>query len=156
MSNHQAEAIFNVTFGLILALVGVSVAAITGDARWDAYGTIAIGVLLVVIATVLVFEMKSLLIGESARGPMQKKIVAAIESTEGLGAVLDLRTQHIGPDQLLVGAEVEVEGSLDADEVAAVIDCAEARIREAVPIAKMIYIEPEIPDDEKPDLAVPR
>jgi cation diffusion facilitator family transporter len=141
--------------GLVLALVGVSVAAITGDARWDAYGTIAIGVLLVIIATVLVFEMKSLLIGESARAPMQKKIIEAIESTEGLGTVLDLRTQHIGPDQLLVGAEVEVDGSLDADEVAAVIDCAEARIREAVPIAKMIYIEPEIPDENDTGLAAP-
>ncbi len=138
--------------GLVLALVGVSVAAITGDARWDAYGTIAIGVLLVVIAAVLVFEMKSLLIGESARAPMRKQIVEAIESTEGLSAVLDLRTQHVGPDQLLVGAEVEIDSGLSADEVAAAIDCAEAKIRDAVPIAKMIYIEPEIPDDNDPGL----
>jgi divalent metal cation (Fe/Co/Zn/Cd) transporter len=134
--------------GLVLALVGVSTAAITGDARWDAYGTIAIGVLLVVIAAILVFEMKSLLIGESARAPMRRQIVEAIESTEGLFAVLDLRTQHVGPDQILVGAEVEVDSQLTADEVAAAIDCAEAKIREVVPIAKMIYIEPEIPDDE--------
>ena len=139
---------FGALTGLVLALVGVSVAAITGDARWDAYGTISIGVLLVVIAAILVFEMKSLLIGESARAPMRKKIVEAIESTEGLSLVLDLRTQHVGPDQLLVGAEVEVDAELSADEVAAAIDCAEAKIREIVPIAKMIYIEPEIPDDE--------
>ena len=132
--------------GLVLALVGVSAAAITGDSRWDAYGTIAIGVLLVIIATVLVFEMKSLLIGESAREPIRTKIVEAIEGTEGMGVVLDLRTQHVGPDQLLVGAEVELDPGLDTDEVAAAIDCAEARSREAVPIAKMIYIEPEIPD----------
>ena len=143
---------FGALTGLVLALVGVSAAAITGDARWDAYGTIAIGVLLVVIAAVLVFEMKSLLIGESARAPMRREIIAAIESTEGLGSVLDLRTQHIGPDQLLVGAEVEVEEGLSADEVAAVIDCAEGKIRDAVPIAKMIYIEPEIPDDKDPGL----
>ena len=144
---------FGALTGLVLALVGVSVAAITGDARWDAYGTIAIGVLLVVIAAVLVFEMKSLLIGESARAPMRKKIVEAIESTEGMKTVLDLRTQHVGPDQLLVGAEVELDAGLSTDEVAAVIDCAEARIREAVPIAKMIYIEPEIPDENDPGLA---
>lgn len=144
---------FGALAGLVLALIGVSVAAITGDARWDAYGTISIGVLLVVIAAVLVFEMKSLLIGESARLPMQRTIIAAIESTDGIGRVLDLRTQHIGPDQLLVGAEVEIIGKMDADEVATVIDCAEAKIQEAVPIAKMIYIEPEIPDENDNGLA---
>jgi len=139
--------------GLILALVGVSVAAITGDSRWDAYGTISIGVLLVIIATVLVFEMKSLLIGESARGPMRKTIVEAIESTGGIRRVLDLRTQHVGPDQLLVGAEVELDPSLDTEQVAETIDRAEARILDAVPIAKMIYIEPEIPDENDAGLA---
>ena len=139
--------------GLVLALAGVSAAAITGDSRWDAYGTIAIGVLLVIIAAVLVFEMKSLLIGESAREPMRKLIVQAIEGTAGIDAVLDLRTQHVGPDQLLIGAEVELSAGLETDEVAAVIDCAEARIQEAVPIAKMIYIEPEIPDENDTGLA---
>ena len=144
---------FGALTGLVLAMVGISVAAITGDSRWDAYGTIAIGVLLVIIAAVLVFEMKSLLIGESANGPMRQKIVQAIEGTEGIRAVLDLRTQHVGPDQLLVGAEVEIDGLLDTEGVAATIDRAEARIRHAVPIAKMIYIEPEIRDDKDTGLA---
>jgi len=139
--------------GLVLALVGVSVAAVTGDSRWDAYGTIAIGVLLVVIATVLVFEMKSLLIGESANRPMLREITAAIEGAEGIEAILDLRTQHVGPDQLLVGAEVRMDPSLDTEGVALTIDRAEARIRKAVPIAKMIYIEPEASSGGDADLA---
>jgi cation diffusion facilitator family transporter len=144
---------FGALTGLVLALVGISVAAVSGDSRWDAYGTIAIGVLLVVIATVLVFEMKSLLIGESARAPVRRKIIDAIERTEGMRMVLDLRTQHIGPDQLLVATEVELDAGLSAAEVAAAIDCAEARILEVVPIAKMIYIEPEIPDENDAGLA---
>jgi cation diffusion facilitator family transporter len=144
---------FGALIGLTLALAGVSAAAATGDSRWDAYATIAIGVLLVIIAAVLVFEMKSLLIGESASAPMRTKIIEAIEGTEGMSRVLDLRTQHVGPDQLLVAAEVELETKLGADEVAAAIDCAEASIREAVPIAKMIYIEPEIPDENDQGLA---
>ena len=139
--------------GLVLALVGVSLAAITGDAKWDAYGTISIGVLLVVIAAVLVYEMKSLLIGESARGPMRKQIVEAIESTDGIEAVLDLRTQHVGPDQLLVGAELQMDPALDTEGVARTIDRAEARIRAAVPIAKMIYLEPEAVAKRDPGLA---
>jgi cation diffusion facilitator family transporter len=135
---------FGALTGLVLALVGVSVAAITGDSRWDAYGTISIGVLLVVIAAVLVFEMKSLLIGESANRRMLARITEAFEGTEGIEAILDLRTQHVGPDQLLIGAEVKMSSSLDTDGVAEVIDRAEARIRESVPIATMIYIEPEL------------
>lgn len=139
--------------GLVLALVGVSLAALTGDARWDAYGTIAIGVLLVIIAAILVAEMKSLLIGESAYGPMRAEIVRAIEDTEGIIALRDLRTQHVGPEQLLIGAEVEIDPGLGTEEVALVIDRAEAAIRKAVPIARMIYIEPEAKSTPSRDLA---
>lgn len=131
--------------GLILALLGVGLSAITGDTRWDAYATISIGALLVIIAAVLVYEMKSLLIGESAHRPMRQKIVDAIEASGGVIALLDLRTQHVGPDQLLVAAEVKMDPNLRSDGVAAAIDAAEARIRQAVPIAKMIYLEPELP-----------
>ena len=94
--------------GLLFALTGISVAAVTGDSRWDAYGTIAIGVLLVVIATVLVFEMKSLLIGESALAPMRKTIIETIEETADVRTVLHMRTQHIGPDELLIAAKVQL------------------------------------------------
>jgi cation diffusion facilitator family transporter len=135
---------FGALTGLVLALVGVSAAAATGDARWDAYGTISIGVLLVVIAIVLVLEMKSLLIGESARMLIQLQILQAMLQTEEILEVLDMKTQHVGPEQLLVGAEVRMDPSLDAEGVAKVIDRAEARIREVVPIATMIYIEPDL------------
>jgi len=129
--------------GLVFALIGISLAAITGDSRWDAYATISIGVLLVAIAAVLVFEMKSLLIGESARAPVRKQIVEAIEATEGVMAVLHMRTQHIGPDQLLVAAELQMDADLNTAGVTAVIDRAEERIRAKVPIASMIYLEPD-------------
>jgi divalent metal cation (Fe/Co/Zn/Cd) transporter len=144
---------FGALTGLALALVGVSVAAATGDSRWDAYGTIAIGVLLVAIATVLVFEMKSLLIGESALGPMRKTIVSAIEGTEGISKVIHMRTQHIGPDELLVAAKVQLRPGLDTAGVSGAINQAEQRIREAVPITLMIYLEPDVFDPEHPDLA---
>jgi cation diffusion facilitator family transporter len=143
---------FGALTGLVLALVGISLAAITGDSRWDAYATIAIGVLLVAIAAVLVFEMKSLLIGESAREPVRQQIIRAIEGTEGVNGVLHVRTQHIGPDQLLVAAEIQMDSGLDTAGVTAVIDRAEERIREAVPIARMIYLEPDAVTPEDPGL----
>jgi cation diffusion facilitator family transporter len=139
--------------GLVLALLGISIAAVTGDSRWDAYGTIAIGVLLVVIATVLVFEMKSLLIGESALAPMRKTIVEAITGTENVDAVLHMRTQHIGPDELLVAAKVQLTPGLETAGVAAAINHAEQRIREAIPIECIIYLEPDVFDPKHPSLA---
>ncbi len=144
---------FGALMGLALALLGVSISAITGDSRWDAYGTISIGVLLVVIAAVLVFEMKSLLIGESALGSMRKKIVRAIEETPNVNRLLHMRTQHIGPDELLVAAKIQMEPGLDTAKIAAAINQAERRIREAVPIGCMIYLEPDVFDPDHPDLA---
>jgi cation diffusion facilitator family transporter len=140
---------FGALMGLTLALLGISAAAITGDS----YGTIAIGVLLVVIATVLVFEMKSLLIGESALASVRKNIVEAIEGTTDVNEVLHMRTQHIGPDELLVAAKVQLRPDLDAAGVAAAINRAEQRIRESVRIECMIYLEPDVFDPEHPDLA---
>ncbi|MBW2546339.1 MAG: hypothetical protein JRE82_03730 [Deltaproteobacteria bacterium] len=139
--------------GLVLALLGISIAAVTGDSRWDAYGTIAIGVLLVAIATVLVFEMKSLLIGESAVAPMRKTIVEVITGTENIDAVLHMRTQHIGPDELLVAAKVQLTPGLDTAGVATAINRAEQRIREAIPIECIIYLEPDMFDPKHPSLA---
>jgi len=139
--------------GLVLALLGISISAITGDSRWDAYGTISIGVLLVVIAAVLVFEMKSLLIGESALGSMRKTIVRAIEETPDVNRLLHMRTQHIGPDELLVAAKVQLKPGLDTARVAATINQTEQRIREVVPIRCMVYLEPDVFDPAHPDLA---
>jgi cation diffusion facilitator family transporter len=144
---------FGALTGLALALVGISVSAITGDSRWDALATISIGVLLVVIAGVLVFEMKSLLIGESAREPMRRKIIAAIEGTDGVTKVIHMRTQHIGPDELLIGAKIQLDPSLDTAGVAAAINEAEAAARAAVPIEQLIYLEPDVLDPNHPDLA---
>jgi len=143
---------FGALIGLVFALIGVSVAAITGNSRWDAIATISIGILLVVIAGVLVFEMKSLLIGESARGPMRTKIIAAIERIEGVTRVIHMRTQHIGPDELLVGAKIQLDPSLDTAGVAATINKAEDAARAAVPIEQLIYLEPDMLDPNHPDL----
>jgi divalent metal cation (Fe/Co/Zn/Cd) transporter len=144
---------FGALTGLMIALTGVSIAAVTGDSRWDAYGTIAIGVLLVIIATVLVFEMKSLLIGESAFAPMRKTIIEVIEGTEDVSCVLHMRTQHIGPDELLIASKIQLRPGLDTAGVAAVINRAERRLREAISIECMIYLEPDVFDPEHPDLA---
>ena len=130
--------------GLFFALSGVVIAAATGDPRWDAVGSIAIGLLLVTIAIVLAIETKGLLIGESAGTVERGAIVAAIEGGEHVERLIHIRTEHLGPDEILVAAKVEFDTALTFTELAAAIDGVEARIREAVPIARLIYLEPDV------------
>ena len=94
--------------GLLLALIGVSVATLTHDDVWDGAGSVAIGLLLATVAVVLATEMKSLLIGESASVDVEAAIVAAIEAGPEVDRVIHLRTLHVGPETLLVAAKIGV------------------------------------------------
>ncbi|MEV0780105.1 cation diffusion facilitator family transporter [Streptomyces sp. NPDC050428] len=130
--------------GLVLALVGVSLALATGDGLWDGIGTLCIGILLIVIALVLAAETKSLLLGESAGLDDVEKIKAAMVDGDVVTRIIHMRTLHLGPEELLVAAKIAVEHDDTAAEVAQAINAAETRIREAVPIARVIYLEPDI------------
>ncbi|MDX2565081.1 cation diffusion facilitator family transporter [Streptomyces sp. TX20-6-3] len=130
--------------GLILALGGVGLALLTGDGVWDGIGTLCIGVLLIAIAIVLAAETKSLLLGESAGIEDVKKIEAAVVDGETVTRLIHMRTLHLGPEELLVAAKIAVQHDDSADEVANAINAAEERIRAAVPIARVIYLEPDI------------
>lgn len=129
--------------GLVFALAGVTMTLVTGNGRWDAAGTASIGVLLVVIAVVLALETKSLLLGESATAQDVLAIEAALLG-DGVVSVIHLRTLHLGPEELLVAAKIEVDGAETAAQVALAIDAAEQRVRAAVPIARVIYLEPDL------------
>jgi cation diffusion facilitator family transporter len=130
--------------GLFLAAVGVGLAVITGSEFWDGVGSLAIGALLASVAVILAVETKSLLIGESASADTERAIVAALEDGPEVERVIHLRTLHMGPDSLLVAAKIAVRPSDRAEAVAAGIDAAEQRVRAAVPIAGMIYLEPDL------------
>ena len=130
--------------GLLLALVGVVLAAVTGDLIWDALGTMAIGVLLLVIAVFLVIEMRGLLIGEGGTPQDVAKVRAALVDGAAVTSIIHLKTMHIGPDELLVAAKIGVSPSLTVAELAAAIDGAEERVRAAVPLARAIYLEPDL------------
>jgi cation diffusion facilitator family transporter len=129
--------------GLLFALFGVSMTLITGNGRWDATGTLLIGTLLVVVALVLGVEMNSLIIGESANRDAVERIRAALVGGAVEG-VIHMRTMHLGPEELLVAAKIAVRPAESAAEVAAAIDEAERRVRAVEPIARVIYLEPDI------------
>jgi divalent metal cation (Fe/Co/Zn/Cd) transporter len=141
--------------GLVFATAGVALTVITGDGVWDGAGSLAIGVLLGCVAAVLAVEMKSLLIGESAGADVERAIVTALEAGPEVQRVIHLRTLHMGPESLLVAAKIAISGADSAALVAAGIDAAERRVRSAVPIAEMIYLEPDIYRPGKADTTDP-
>ncbi|PKV86070.1 cation diffusion facilitator family transporter [Streptomyces sp. TLI_146] len=130
--------------GLVLALGGVGLALATGDGVWDGVGTLCIGALLILIALILAVETKSLLLGEAAGTEEVAKIRTAIVDGDTVTSVIHMRTLHLGPEELLVAAKIAVQHDDTAAEVAHAINAAEARVREAVPIARVIYLEPDI------------
>ena len=130
--------------GLVIALAAVSLAAVTGNALYDGVGTLLIGLLLGVIAIVLAVEMRSLLIGEGARREDREKIVTTLSESPHVVQLIHMRTQHIGPEELLVGAKVEFKRGMSTTEIAHAIDALEVAIRSAVPIVGPMYIEPDL------------
>ena len=151
---------FGALIGLVLALLGVGLSVLTDNPVFDALGTIAIGLLLGVIAVILIVEMKSLLIGEGVVAPVLRRIVAAIEEGGPVQRVIHIRTQYLGPEELLVAAKIALKPCITVEDVAREIDAAEQRVRSAVPEARLIYLEPDLDrsavrGDGRPSVAAP-
>jgi len=132
--------------GLVFALFGVGMTLLTGDGHWDAVGTAMIGLLLVAVAVVLAVETSSLLLGEGAE-PRDLVAIRAALVGPGVDSVIHIRTMFVGPEELLVAAKIAVAPTESARDVAEAIDAAEARVRAAVPIARLIFLEPDIARD---------
>ncbi|HSK57232.1 MAG TPA: cation diffusion facilitator family transporter [Jiangellales bacterium] len=130
--------------GLVLALAGVGLTLLTGNGYWDVAGTAAIGVLLVIIAIVLALEMSSLLIGEGAGRADVERIEAALVADPRVRRLIHMKTLYLGPEELLVAAKLDLGESTSAEEVALVIDSVERQVRESVPVARVIYLEPDV------------
>lgn len=130
--------------GLLIAFVAITLTVLTGEPIWDGVGTLGIGVLLGIIAVILIIEMQSLLIGEGALPADEARIRDRLVDGEHIDRVIHLRTQYLGPEELLVAAKISIVPGLEIDQIADAIDAAEARVREAVPAARVIYLEPDL------------
>jgi cation diffusion facilitator family transporter len=139
--------------GILIALVGVTLATVTGTEAWDAIASIAIGLLLMSIGLIVNRETQSLLVGEAASVDVVVAIREAIASTDGIERVVELRTIHVGPDDLVVAAGIEIDRSRDATAISGSIVAAEARVREVTPFRTVIYLEPRLAE---PGSAEPR
>jgi cation diffusion facilitator family transporter len=130
--------------GLLIALAGVGLSTLTGDTRFDGIGSIVIGVLLGGIATLLSLEMQSLLIGEAADPDVERQIRDVLSASPDVKRIIHMRTVHLGPDDLVVAAKLEFEANLDVPQLCARIDEAERAVRAVVPIARLMFIEPDV------------
>jgi cation diffusion facilitator family transporter len=135
---------FAALIGLVLALAGVGLTILTGESMFDALGTVAIGVLLILVAIVLGIETKSLLVGEGASPADSTKIRDAINANKDVEALIHMKTLYLGPEELLVAAKVAFGRTKKLADVAASINVLEIEIRKAVPLARVIYIEPDV------------
>jgi cation diffusion facilitator family transporter len=144
---------FAALVGLSLALVGVGLSALLDEPVWDGIGTAAIGVLLISVAVVLIIETKSLLLGEAASPAAVSRIEKALvgDSASGILGVIHHRTMHLGPDEVLVAAKVSMAPDSSLADVAAAINAAEVRVRDAEPAARVIYLEPDVYHPELAD-----
>ena len=122
--------------GHACALLGVGASHLLGWVWADAVATIAVGIVLLLIAVALLMRCYRLLIGESVTPGDARKILEAVKSVEGVEEVVNLQTLHHGPETVIVIVDVKLEGGGDT------VDAIEAAIREAVPIARHIAIEP--------------
>ena len=134
--------------GLVVALAAVSISSITDNPVWDGWGTLVIGLLLFAIAAVLAREMKSLLIGEGLTAAMQEQVINIITNHADVIVVIDVRSQHMGPDTVLIAANLKFTNSLAQTEVAAAIDDIEAKLATAIPYSLMVYLEPDLHGSE--------
>ena len=130
--------------GLVFAFVAVSLALLTENLYFDVVGTALIGLLLVTVAVTLALETKSLLLGESAAPAAPRRIEEALAGTHEFDRVIHLKTLHLGPEELLVAAKVGVAPGVSAEQLARAIDTAEAAVRQAEPLAQVVYLEPDL------------
>jgi cation diffusion facilitator family transporter len=130
--------------GLFLALFGVGLTWLTDDPVWDGIGTLGIGVLLGIIAIILIIEMQSLLIGEGVMAHDDARIRAALVDDDRIERVIHLKTQYLGPEEILLAAKVAIVPGLDIAAIAGAIDSAEARVRAVMPACRVIYLEPDL------------
>jgi cation diffusion facilitator family transporter len=130
--------------GLVLAFAGVGLTVLTHDPIWDAYGTLAIGALLVLVAVVLGIETSSLLVGEGATAADDLAIRKALEGSKGVRSIIHSKTLYLGPDELMLAAKIEISASATGQEIADIINGAEKSVRAAVPATRVIYLEPDV------------
>jgi len=132
--------------GLVFAMAALVLAYETGDGRWDAAGSIAIGAVLVLVATFLAREVKSLLVGEAADPALLKTFDELAELDPNVERVLNVLTLQQGPGEIVVAAKLKFRSGMDTDTLVDAINAFERELKARVPEVRWSFIEPDHTD----------
>ena len=138
--------------GVLLALAGVGLHELTGDHRFDGAASIAIGVLLGVVAIGLGRDAKGLLIGESALPEERDTMREVIEGRPEVDRLVELLTMTMGPSELLVAARLDLTDGIESDAIERMASEIEHELREAVPSVSHVFLDPTPPHEEEREL----
>jgi len=131
--------------GLVVALGAVVLTMLTGNPLFDAFGTLAIGVLLVVIAFFIAVEVKALLIGQSVEPEVREAILAFVLQQPDVVRVFNLITLQLGPD-VMVAIKAEMNGDLSGRGMVDAINAVERGLKENFPQIRRLFFEPDVAD----------
>ena len=128
--------------GIVLAAVGITLHAITGQGFWDGAASVAIGVLLIGVAYALGKQNKAYLIGQSVSEGLRDGIRAEIESAPGVDEVIEVLTMRLGPEEVLVAVRVDLDDSASGGDLEDHADEVDRRVRERFPEVRHIFLDP--------------
>jgi divalent metal cation (Fe/Co/Zn/Cd) transporter len=127
--------------GLLAAFIGIALAEITGDPRFDGVASIVIGLILAGAAIVLAIETKSLLVGESAAPEVRDGIRRIVQADPAVAGINELLTLHFGPHDILVNLSLDFAAGLTSDDVEAAVSRLEQALKQAHPEIRRVFLE---------------
>jgi cation diffusion facilitator family transporter len=154
-SSRQAELVvifgedLAALLGLVLALIAVVIAMVTGNPVWDAIGTLAIGVLLIVVAVFISVEVKAMLIGQSVDPAVRTQMQEFLDGRPEVAQVYNLLTLQLGND-VMVSVKARMQGVDSADGLIAAINTVERDLRGRFPQVRFCFFEPDVEDGDSP------
>jgi len=129
--------------GIVIAAVFIGLTVITGDPRWDGVGSMAIGVLLALVAILLARECKALLIGETAHPAVQKSIERIATAQTGVCLVNEVLTVQLSPRQVVAMVSLDFEDKLTLEQVENIAAEIERQAMEMHPEVMRLFIRPQ-------------
>jgi cation diffusion facilitator family transporter len=136
------------TVAAALGMTAILVYILTGNARFDGLGSMAIGFMMMIAAILLIKDVRDLIVGRSVDVKLARKITRIAQKAQGVVSVLDLRTMYLGSGKLLVIIEIHVQDGFDTDEVEKIVDNVKHLVMQSIPEVHHIQVEIETPDSE--------
>jgi cation diffusion facilitator family transporter len=135
--------------GIAIAATGIFLSDWTGNYIYDSISSLLIGSLLMFFAFFLAKENRGLLIGESITPKEYKRIVRSIKEIAEVNKIISMRTMHMGPEDILVGVQVNLVDNLDTDKIETITDLIEQKIMKVIPYTNREHIFVEIERERK-------